>query len=165
MSALGEAAGDRAREEITSLLDGPDVTTRLKTLELIGSLNVAVAGPILGRRIQSDTFNDLSVEERKRWLETVTQLKASRGESLAVELLSKRRLLSSDASEQTRALAADHLAQFDSPETMEALQTASKQRWGTANAVREAATRAIAAIEARRAGKGKRPDAGPEAKP
>jgi serine/threonine protein kinase len=164
MSALGEAAGDRAREEIAALLDGPDVAMRLRTLELVGNLNVVAAGPILGRRIQSDGYNDLSVEERKRWLETVTALKASRGEALAIDLLSKRRILSNDASEQTRVIAAEHLAQCESPEAIEALQTAVKQRWGTSAAVREAATRSIAAIEARQSAKSKRPEQRSEGK-
>ncbi len=164
MAALGESAGDRAREEIGALLDGPDVAMRLRTLELVGHLNVVAAGPILGRRIQSDGYNDLSVEERRRWLETVSALKASRGEALAIDLLSKRRILSNDASEQTRVIAAEHLAQCDSAEAMEALQTAVKQRWGTSGAVREAATRAISTIEARHSSKGKRPEHRPEGK-
>ena len=151
LAAMGEAIGDRAREEITALLDAPDVDVRLRTLELVASMNVVAAGPVLVRRIQSDAFHDLSVEERKKWLGTVSALKAARGESLAIELLSKRRLLSNEATEQSRALAAEHLATSDSPEALEALQVAAKQRWGTSNLVREAATRSMESIEERQA--------------
>ncbi len=158
LAAMGEAIGDRAREEITGLLDAPDVDVRLRTLDLVASMNVVAAGPVLVRRIQSDAFHDLSLEERRKWLATVTALKAARGESLAIELLSKRRLLSNEATEQSRALAADHLASSDSEEALEALQVAAKQRWGTSNLVREAATRAIEVIEERQAARPRKPD-------
>jgi hypothetical protein len=129
----------------------------MKTLDLVASMNVVAAGPVLVRRIQSDAYHDLSVEERRRWLATVSALKPARGESLAIELLSKRRLLSTDATEQSRAVAADHLANTDSVEAIETLQTAAKQRWGTTTLVRDAATRALEVIEERRASRPRRP--------
>lgn len=150
LAYFGEEIGDKAREEITALLDAPDVDVRKRTLELVARLSVVAAGPVLVRRIQSDNFHDLSVDERRGWLETVYLLKPARGEAVAIELLSKRRLLSSEATEQSRALAATLLGSCDSPEASEALQTAAKQRWGTSNVVREAATKALAQIEARR---------------
>ncbi|NUO48830.1 MAG: protein kinase, partial [Polyangiaceae bacterium] len=131
LAAMGEAIGDRARDEITGLLDAPDVEIRLKTLDLVGAMNVVAAGPVLVRRVQSDAFHDLSVDERRKWLATVGALKAPRAESLAIELLSKRRLLSNESTEHSRMVAAEYLAQADSVEAVEALQTASKQRWGT----------------------------------
>jgi hypothetical protein len=62
-------------------------------------------------------------------------------------------LLSNEATEATRTLAAEVLADFESDETKEALQTVAKQRWGSSAALREAATKALAAVEARRAKK------------
>jgi hypothetical protein len=153
LAAMGEKVGERAREEITTLLDSLDVTIRMNTLELVASLGVTAAGPFLVRRVVSDAFHELSVEERKLWLSTICTLKAERGETLAVEVLSKRRLLSNEASEQSRAIAAEALARFDSAETLEALQNAAKQRWGTTAQVREAALKSLAAIEARRSKK------------
>ncbi len=149
LAKMGEAIGDRARDEITALLDAPDLDIRMRTLELVASMNVVAAGPVLVRRVQSDAYHDLSVAERKRWLETVTALKPARGEALAVELLSKRRLLASEASEQSRAIAAEHLSNAESAEALEALQVAAKQRWGTSAAVRDAAARALERIEDR----------------
>jgi len=151
LAAMGEAASDRAREEITGLLESLDGSVRVKTLDLVASLNVVAAGPTLVRKVQSDAFHELPADERRRWLSTVIAMKASRGEALAVEVLSKRRLLGNDAIEQSRAIAAELLAAFDSPDTIEALQAAAKQRWGTSALVREAATKAIASIEARAA--------------
>ncbi len=164
LAHTGESIGERAREEITSLLDAPDVAVRLRTLDLVGQLSVVAAGPVLVRRIQSDAFHDLSIEERRRWLATVSSLKASRGEAIAIELLSKRKLLSNEAVEESRGLAAELLATADSKEAVEALEETAKQRWGTSSVVREAAGRALAAIRARSASReGKR--APLEAKP
>jgi len=153
MAAMGENVGDRAKGEITALLDSLDGPVRMQTLELAASLNVLAAGPFLVRRVQSDSFHDLSVEERRQWLKTICILKASRGESLAVELLSKRRLLSNEASEQSRTVAAEALGAFESSETIEALQVAAKQRWGTSATVRDAAAKALSEIEGRRSKK------------
>lgn len=150
LATMGENIGDRARDEISACLESLDGTIRTKALDLVGSLSVVAAGPVLVRRIQSEGFHELSAEERRKWLHTVGLLKASRAESLAVEILSKRRLLSNDASEMSRAIAAEALGDFDSPETIEALEVAAKQRWGTSALVREAATKALASIEARR---------------
>ncbi len=150
LAAMGETIGDRARDEITALLDALDGAVRIRTLELASKMNVVAAGPFLVRRVQSDSFHDLSVEERRQWLSTICTLKASRGETLAVELLSKRRLLSNEASEQSRAIAAEALSAFESKEAVEALELAAKQRWGTSATVREAAQKALNAIEARR---------------
>lgn len=151
LAHIGDAVGDRAREEIANLLDAPDVDVRQKTLELVAKLGVTPAGPVLVRRIQSDTFHDLSVDERRSWLTALHTLKASRAESVAIEVLTKRRLLSGDAVEQTRALAADMLAAQDTDEALKALDETLKQRWGTSAAVREAAQRAAATIRTRSA--------------
>jgi len=153
LAAMGEKVGERAREEITALLDSLDVTIRMNTLELVASLGVTAAGPFLVRRVLSEAYHDLSVDERRLWLSTICTLRAERGETLAVEVLSKRRLLSNDASEQSRAIAAEALARFDTAETIEALQNAAKQRWGTSAQVREAAVKALATIESRRSKK------------
>src|SRR5262249_31367212 len=88
---------------------------------------------------------------------TVGALKAPRAESLAIELLSKRRLLSNESTEHSRMIAAEYLAQADSPEAVEALTTASKQRWGTSTQVRDAASRSLEIIEERRASRPGRP--------
>ncbi len=154
LAAMGENAGEQAKGEITALLDSLEGPVRMRTLELVAQLNVLAAGPFLVRRVQSDSFHDLAIEERRQWLQTICLLKASRGESLAVELLSKRRLLSNEASEQSRAVAAEALGAYDSSETIEALQVAAKQRWGTSATVRDAALKALGEIESRRAKRG-----------
>ncbi|MFO0553576.1 MAG: protein kinase [Polyangiaceae bacterium] len=159
LAAMGENVGERAREEITRLLEAPETAVRQRTLDLVRQLSVVAAGPHLVRRVQADTFHELAIEERRQWLETICALKSARGAALAVDLLSKRRLLASEAVEQSRALAAEVLASFDTPDSLEALQNAAKQRWGTSSQVRDAAARALATIEARRNKRGAEPSA------
>ena len=116
-------------------------------------LGVQAAGPALVRKIQSDGFHDLAVEERRQLLATVCNLRPARGEAVAIELLSKRRLLANEAVETSRTLAAEALAAFDSEETRNALQVVAKQRWGSSSNVRDAAAKALATIESRKARK------------
>lgn len=153
LARMGENVSDRAKEELARLLDAPERDVRAKTLTSIERLGVVAAGPALVRKIQAETFHDLHVDERQQTLKTVCTLRPARGEAVAIELLSKRRLLSNDAIEATRRLAAEVLADFDSEETRAALQTVAKQRWGSSAALREAATKALAEVDARRAKK------------
>jgi predicted Ser/Thr protein kinase len=153
LARMGETVSDRAKEELARLLDAPEREVRAKTLASIERLGVVAAGPALVRKIQAEAFHDLHVDERRLMLTTVCHLRPARGEAVAIELLSKRRLLSNEATEATRTLAAEVLADFESDETKEALQTVAKQRWGSSAALREAATKALVAVEARRAKK------------
>ena len=116
-------------------------------------LGVQAAGPALVRKIQSDAFHDLAVDERRQLLATVCNLRPARGEAVAIELLSKRRLLANEAVETSRTLAAEALAAFDSEETRNALQVVAKQRWGSSSNVRDAAAKALGTIESRKARK------------
>lgn len=163
IASMGENIGERGREEVSACLESLDGEVRTKALGLVASLGVTAAGPILVRKVQSDAFHELSADERRRWLRTICVLKAARGEALAVEVLSKRKLLSNDSTETSRAIAAEALADFDSPEALDALQSAAKQRWGTSAIVRDAAVKSLAAIEARRSKRGP-VGVGPESK-
>jgi hypothetical protein len=146
----GRATPDRVRREIARLLEDPDEPARTRVLHLVAKMNVVAAGPAIAHGIHTDEFHELTVTERRLWLSTLAGLSAARGEALAIELLSRRRLLASEAVEQTRAAAADMLANYDGAEVLEALSTAAKQRWGTSSLVKDAATRALAEIESRR---------------
>jgi eukaryotic-like serine/threonine-protein kinase len=147
LAQFGESVGERAREEITKLLDSPNPVVRREVLSLIAQMNIVMAGPSLVRKIQADDYHGHPVEERRLLLEAVAGLKRDRAEELAVELLMKRKLLGSDSIEQTREMAADFLARSQSKEVLGVLETIAKQRWGTSASVREAAERAAAAVQ------------------
>ncbi len=153
LARMGETVGERARDEINHLLEAPEKEVRARTLQSVERLGVQAAGPALVRKIQSDGFHDLAVEERRQLLATVCNLRPARGEAVAIELLSKRRLLANEAVETSRTLAAEALAAFDSEETRNALQVVAKQRWGSSSNVRDAAAKALATIESRKARK------------
>ncbi len=156
LSRMAEAEGagretqERVRKEIAYLLEDPDEAARTRVLLLVGKLGVVAAGPAIAHGIHTDEFHELTMSERLLWLRTLGTLSATRGEAIAIELLSHRRLLSSEAVEQTRAVAAEVLAIYDSPESNDALHVAAKQRWGTSSLVKDAASRALADRETRR---------------
>jgi len=150
LAKLGEGPGERIRAELSRMLGDDDVAVRSKVLKLIVELSVVTAGPILASKIRSDEYHGLAVEERRAWLEAVHGLFPARGEALAIELINQRRILTSDATDKTRALAAEFLGQADSDDAYQALEETSKQRWRTNASVREAAKRAIDEIDARR---------------
>jgi serine/threonine protein kinase len=152
----GRATADRVRTEIGLLLEDPDVESRKRVLHLVAKMNVVAAGPPIARGIQTDEFHEIPLDERKLWLRTLAGLSAARGEAIAIELLSRRRILASEAVEQTRAAAAEVLGQFDSTEVIEALTTAAKQRWGTSTLVKDTASRSLVEIDARRQSGSKR---------
>lgn len=153
LSRMGENVGERAKEEINHLLDAPEREVRARTLESVERLGIQAAGPGIVRKVQADTFHDLAPDERKQLLRAVCVLRPARGEALALEVLSKRRLLANEATETSRAIAAELLADFDSDDVRSVLQTVAKQRWGSSSTVRDAAQKAVSLIEARRARK------------
>jgi len=153
----GRATADRVRNEIGKLLEDPDVESRKRVLHLVAQMNVVAAGPPIARGILTDEFHEIPLDERKLWLRTLAGLSAARGEAIAIELLSRRRILASEAVEQTRAAAAEVLGLFDSTDVVDALTIASKQRWGTSTLVKDTAGRALVEIDARRQSGTKRP--------
>jgi predicted Ser/Thr protein kinase len=164
LAHMGENVGDRGREVLTALLATDDAGVRLRALDLVASMGVVAAGPWLARRVQSDEFHELAVDERRKILATIARLKPARAEVLAIELLAKWKLLGGDALDQSRAVAADQLGEFDTIEAKDALAAAAKSRWGGSALVRGAATRALAAMEARRSGEARRESSPGEAK-
>jgi hypothetical protein len=161
LATMDEVVGERAREEIAALVQADDPTVRMKTLDLVVSMNVVAAGPALVRRAQNERFHKESLDERRKVLGTIAHLKPQRAEALAIELLATRKLLGGGGIEQSRVLAAELLGLYDSKEAHDALTEASKQRWATSAAVREAASDALVEIEARRSGTARKRDSRP----
>jgi len=149
-SGQSVGAAERVREELQRLLEDPEPAARLEALRTIARIGLIAAGPTLVRHVQAPAFQERSVDERRAWLETVVRLNPTRAERLAIELLERRQLLPSEAHEQTREIAAAMLASFASTqEALIAAKEATKPRWGSSPAVRDAAARAVPAIAAR----------------
>jgi hypothetical protein len=119
---------------------------------VVGRLGAVAAGPVLVRRIQSNEFHGLPVEECRELLATLKQLNARRAEAVAVELLGRKQIVPSQHVERSRVLAAELLADASSDEAVSALEDATKRRWWNTQEVRDAAARSAAAVGARRGG-------------
>lgn len=150
VSHLPDAPAETVRAELTRVLEDPTPEVRLRALAVFSRLGAVAAGPVLVRRIQSADFHALPLDERRALLETLVRLNPRRGEAVAIELLTHRQIIPSQAAEESRRLAAEILADTTSDEALEALEDASKKRWGNTAPVREAAARGVSAVAARR---------------
>ncbi len=153
IEALGHVEGassERLRLELRALLEDDEAEVRIAALRAMRQHGIRVAGPFLVMRIRDDKFDRLDYREREEALRTVSVLAPTRAEDLAVELLSGTRMMSSEAHEQSRVLACEVLGDIaHSKEALDALQTASTQRWKSSERVRNAAANALKEIEAR----------------
>jgi hypothetical protein len=153
IEALGHVEGvssERLRLELKALLEDSEAGVRMATLRSIQRNRVRAAGPGLVLRIKASVFDSLPVEERKVALEALEALAPTRAEDVCVELLKETRVITTDAHEVTRSLAAEVLGRIASTEeTMRALEAAAGARWRNSERVRESAGRARDAIVVR----------------
>jgi serine/threonine protein kinase len=141
---------DRVRAELRSMLDTPNSEKRIKVLELVVRRNVVPAGPVLAVRIQTASFHDYGVDERKAWLDTVMRLNPRRGEAIAIKLLGAVRIFPSRKNEETRRLAAELLSTCAPTEdNLKALSKARRPWWWNTKSVRRAASDAYARLTAK----------------
>jgi len=138
---------EQLRDELTRLTEHPQPDVRQAALRTMAYHQVRAAGPLLVKRVQDPTFNQLPVEERRELFAALYVLNPQRGEQLAVEIVQKHGLLVDEPLEATRALCAELLGQ--NARTMEALDAvlqAAKRRWWNTQPLRDAAMVAAEAI-------------------
>ena len=146
------ASGDQARSELKTLIDDEDPSVRIAALKAMEAQNLRQAGPDLVLRIRSPQFDSLPLAERRQAFATLCTLMPRRAEEVAVDLLNQRRLLASDAREQTRAVAAEMLGYIGAGKTVhDTLATFAHKRWNNSPYVRDAATKALAVFTERAA--------------
>lgn len=157
IEALGHVEGassERLRLELRALLEDKEGGVRIAALRAMRNYGIRVAGPFLVLRIRGPEFDRLSFEEREEALHTVVALAPSRAEAVCLELLQGSRVVSSEAHERTRALAAELLGGIGtSPEAWQALAAAATARWKSSERVRTAANKAMIKIQERAAEK------------
>ena len=153
VEALGQLEGvssARVRTEMKALLEDPDPTVRVSALKAMVKNELHLAGPFLVMRIKSKEFPKLERHEREIALETVAALAPERAEKLACELLTDGKVFSTESHEETREIAAQLLADIGTRrESLAVLEELAKRRWKNSTRVREAATRAAGALQAR----------------
>jgi hypothetical protein len=144
------ASGIGIRQALRAMLEDWDPAVRLAALRSIGAYRVKVAGPGLVMRVKSPEFDTLPAEERRAALDALYSLTSSRAEALYIELLADTRLVTAEAHEVTRAIAAEMLGVHGrSAEARAALDGASRGRWKNSERVRAAATAALKAWDER----------------
>jgi hypothetical protein len=153
IEALGHlegGSGERIRVELRSLLEDRDPDVRLAALKAVQDHVIRPAGPYLVLRIKTSGFDKLPLEERRLVLGALAALAQSRAEAVCVELIKEARMMTTEAHEETRTLAAELLGQISaSREALTVLTTATGSRWRNSERVRTAASRACELIQNR----------------
>jgi predicted Ser/Thr protein kinase len=138
---------EQLHQELSRLAEAPEPNLRSAALRAMAHHQVRQAGPLLVKRVQEPTFNQLSIQERREILSALFSLNATRAEQLAIEIVQKHGLLVDEQLETTRALCAELLGQSArSMEALEAVLQATKRRWWNTQVLRDAATVAAEAI-------------------
>lgn len=147
----GGAASERLRAELKRRLEDAPASERIAVLRALADHEVKVAAPFLALRAKSKDFDGLPLEERRALLHALAVLSPARAEALAIELLEQKKLLSTGAHEDTRALAAGVLGEVSqSQEAMDTLAHHAERHIGTSDRVRQAAARALELVQARK---------------
>ena len=96
------------------------------------------------------TVKALNQRRRPSILQTLVALSPDRGEPMAVELVKKGGVFTSEDRETSRALAAEALGSYSrASATLAILREVSQTRWGTSDETRAAAAAAAKQIAAR----------------
>ncbi|MCC6552256.1 MAG: protein kinase [Polyangiaceae bacterium] len=145
------AAGpEQIRDELMQLAEAGAPDVRVAALRTLAHHQIRAAGPLLVRRVQDPSFHQLTVEERREIMTALHSLNPARGEAIAIEALARRGLLTDDAVEQTRAIAAELLGrEARSQDALDAAIAAAKRRPWNSQLLRDAAGAAAEAIAAR----------------
>jgi eukaryotic-like serine/threonine-protein kinase len=138
---------EQLKDELSRLVESPQAEMRAAALRTMAYHQVRAAGPLLVKRVQDPSFNQLNRQEKRELLEALFALNPQRAEELSVEIVQKHGLLVDETLEDTRALCAELLGKnARSNEALEAVLAASKRRWWNTQPLRDAAIVAAEAI-------------------
>jgi hypothetical protein len=150
LSRLPEEKDELIRGEVRAMLENPATSVRTQALNLVAERELFAAGPAIVLTVQSAKFPDMPLDERKLWLRSLVRLSPRRGIEVCSKLLAEHKLVPTDATETTRVVCAELLAEIAaSKEALAAAEEAAKKRWWNTPPVREAAENAIREIKDR----------------
>ena len=151
-------------QELMDLFQSDKRDVRTAALETFVRHRVRSAGPRLVSIVEDGSFIERTLDEQQHVFDALWALNPSRSEKLLSEIVSKHGLMTNDALDRTRVLAARMLAERgDTQRALEALQSAEALRpWNSAT-LRRVASSAAADLLARvaRPGRAKTPSGGP----
>jgi serine/threonine-protein kinase len=180
LAVLGRAATPEAKRALTQLASSDDASLRIEAKVLLassaehvqaelmqllesGSALVRMAAqraairhglkqawPTVARQVRATNFHELGADERRELMRALVSLSPERGEPIAVELVKKGGVFTSEDRETSRALAAEALGECSrSTATAAMLREVSQTRWGTSDETRAASAAAAKKIAAR----------------
>ena len=144
------SSADQVQGELMQLLESGSALVRMAAQRAVTRHSIKQAWPAIARQVRAPNFHELGADERRELLQTLVALSPDRGEPMAVELMKKGGVFTSEDRETSRALAAEALGSYSrSPATLTILREVSQTRWGTSDETRAAAASAAKQIAAR----------------
>jgi hypothetical protein len=147
------SSADQVHGELITLLESPSALVRMAAQRAIARHMLKQAWPAIARQVRAANFHELGADERSELLRSLIALSPDRGEPIALELLKKGGVFTSEDRETSRVLAAEALGALSkSPATANALREVAQARWGTTDETRAAAAAAAKRIGQREGG-------------
>ena len=144
------SSAEQVQGELMQLLESGSAFVRMAAQRAVTRHALKQAWPAIARQVRAPNFHELGADERRALMHTLVALSSDRGEPMAVELVKKGGVFTSEDRETSRALAAEALGECSrSPATAATLREVSQTRWGTGDETRAAAAAAAKKIAAR----------------
>jgi serine/threonine protein kinase len=144
------SSADQVQGELMQLLESGSALVRMAAQRAVTRHGLKAAWPAIARQVRAPNFHELGADERRELMYTLVALSPDRGEPMAVELVKKGGVFTSEDRETSRALAAEALGECScSLATVATLREVSQTRWGTSDETRAAAAAAAKKIAAR----------------
>jgi hypothetical protein len=144
------SSADQIQGELVQLLDSPSPLVRMAAQRAVTRHLLRPAWTAVVRQVKGQGFHELGADERRELLRALVALSPERGEPMALELVKKGGVFTSEDRETSRALAAEALGALSrTSATAAALREVAQTRWGTSDETRAAAAKAAKQIDAR----------------
>jgi hypothetical protein len=144
------SSADQVQGELMQLLESGSALVRMAAQRAVTRHALKQAWPAIARQVRAPNFHELGADERRELLQTLVALSPDRGEPMAMELVKKGGVFTSEDRETSRALAAEALGSYSrSNATLAILREVSQTRWGTSDETRAAAAAAAKQIAVR----------------
>jgi serine/threonine protein kinase len=149
------SSAEQVHGELLSMLENASALMRMAAQRAIARHALKQAWPTIARQVRAPDFHALGADERRQLLRTLVVLSPERGEPLALEIVKKGGVFTSEDRETSRVLAAEALGALSrAASTASALREVAQTRWGTSDETRAAAAAAAKQIGGRDAGLG-----------
>jgi hypothetical protein len=144
------SSAEHVQAELMQLLDSGSALVRMAAQRAAVRHALKQAWPTVARQVRATNFHELGADERRELMRALVALSPERGEPIAVELVKKGGVFTSEDRETSRALAAEALGELSrSSGTAAMLREVAQTRWGTSDETRAASAAAAKKITAR----------------